>query len=864
MAHISKRNFPFMKEENKINRNISSTPATESITSENESQSPSSTSSSTKVRRQDSSSNHDSYISAGTSSTDYSQHSNQMIENYDVTTSRLRSNRHSNPNQMESSSSIVSELSATSGITSSVTAATISAEIEKSIAKGKDDNTCAESIVEPMEARTPVKPRISIPINDDDNEDKIHRKRKIEFRRAVTKAHQSRVEARNIIFNVTKMSPILATVSEGMDECSSTTTSGQFNTEIEEEPPHNDDKSTDSPIITTPDDDNNQSSSRSFLRLWTNKRSRAGSRDDEDKIDFGCMGRLIPGYSSYSSDQIKESEENNHTDPTSTTIDDTKNSSIPSDYERNTTPGITISNNHVNKKSMTFSDTKSPNMGSDYERATTPGIVMELTGNITKDEPGVGYTRPSLIEELSGNITKDEYNDHQNTEPVPVTAYYVEQETRSKFMEFNSAINNYGQYNNNGNLHIQSRTSSPNTRKKTRTPFLRRVFQIVPESSTPSNDIENNTPNQLRQTTLLSPNDNLHDSSQRSGVNNNDAITVNSTPSSHPPTWQNEPVYAVVATPVPSSRSLEGGTPTVSRRRRKRNPFKDRRVMTVLFVAIVLIITLIIGFIILSRRISFIAKPIKPIRVPISSPTPAPTLTRNITPPTPSPVSPVPPATPVTAPSNPTEPPPVVIIPTITNVNGDFNFSTPIARNTDFQAVDGCMFNVRVKPFCGFTNPKFRLTSMDVLLNDTKGQVPIEIYTRIGGYKGFENIRTGWKSVLGSESVWLKGNGASRFTPMKPNFFASSGGNTIWFWEGQTRAFYVTVAEHGRDSLLAQNGFMEEQSYLENSDLEITDGVCFAYPFNAGNIAADSMIPMRWLGSIMYTETIASQLLCGP
>lgn len=324
----------------------------------------------------------------------------------------------------------------------------------------------------------------------------------------------------------------------------------------------------------------------------------------------------------------------------------------------------------------------------------------------------------------------------------------------------------------------------------------------------------------------------------------------------------------------------------------RRSPFKDGRVVAVLLLASVVIVTLVVGFVILARRVSVIeeARQQPPLDFQPTSFTPNITETNVDVPntglssmqqtsePTSHPTS-NPSSNPTPIPLKftsfaemtpaPTNRPGQILslsLPPVVS-RGDFNISTPITSNEDdFQFFDGCMFNIRVKSSSGSNCAKFRLTAMDTLLKDTNGeQIPIEIYTKTGGYRGFENARGEWTNVLRFNQVWIQGNGPNRFSHLKENFFSGFNVAPIWLWEGQTRAFYITVAEKGLSAMIAQNGVEEGQPYLENGDLEITDGTCFAYPFNLdSDVSSNITVPMRWLGSIMYVETAFSGIRCIP
>ena len=118
------------------------------------------------------------------------------------------------------------------------------------------------------------------------------------------------------------------------------------------------------------------------------------------------------------------------------------------------------------------------------------------------------------------------------------------------------------------------------------------------------------------------------------------------------------------------------------------------------------------------------------------------------------------------------------------------------------------------------------------------GNTTMEIYTRPGSYAGFGGSSDGW-TLLGTAPITYTGGLTRVDIPVNVEIRA-----------GETQAFYVTSAVTGGTSLNYSNGTSEGAVYVEDANLQFTQGVGLEYPFSNGTGAFYT--PRIWNGAIHY------------
>jgi len=137
------------------------------------------------------------------------------------------------------------------------------------------------------------------------------------------------------------------------------------------------------------------------------------------------------------------------------------------------------------------------------------------------------------------------------------------------------------------------------------------------------------------------------------------------------------------------------------------------------------------------------------------------------------------------------------------------------------------------------------LKKMEVLgfdINARAGSYTAQVYTKVGGYKGYETSPAAWNLV---QSVPVTSEGHDAFTPL-PGFSLK---NPLVIPAGEVRAFYVKL-----DSLNMKytNGIKEGKVYKQDENLQFMEGVGKANngPDNTG--FGSTYRPRVWNGRICY------------
>lgn len=150
---------------------------------------------------------------------------------------------------------------------------------------------------------------------------------------------------------------------------------------------------------------------------------------------------------------------------------------------------------------------------------------------------------------------------------------------------------------------------------------------------------------------------------------------------------------------------------------------------------------------------------------------------------------------------------------------------TTTFNNNNSQS--GNMFNIDV------LNDDLLFTGFDI--NLITGSQNVQIYTRLGGYQGFESSSAGWDLIFDS-FVTSSGAGNPSFVDI----------NDTWFTSNSTYGLYITTSS---GSMGYTNGTQEGSVYVDNGALRIREGLGMAYAFST------SFSPRVWNGSIHYQTT---------
>ena len=124
-------------------------------------------------------------------------------------------------------------------------------------------------------------------------------------------------------------------------------------------------------------------------------------------------------------------------------------------------------------------------------------------------------------------------------------------------------------------------------------------------------------------------------------------------------------------------------------------------------------------------------------------------------------------------------------------------------------------------------------------LNLDSGTWDLEVYTRLGGYSGFQNSSVGWDLIHNSTLV-SAGDGNASFLDISDTLFNSN----------STYGLYITVTNGS--GMNYTNGNSEGSVYVSDSFLQIKQGLGKSYAFSS------SFSPRVWNGTIHYTTTDVS------
>jgi hypothetical protein len=136
----------------------------------------------------------------------------------------------------------------------------------------------------------------------------------------------------------------------------------------------------------------------------------------------------------------------------------------------------------------------------------------------------------------------------------------------------------------------------------------------------------------------------------------------------------------------------------------------------------------------------------------------------------------------------------------------------------------GNMFDLTI------ANNSLLLTGMDVNINDTTN---IEIYTRIGGYSGFENNAAAWNLM---DAASVIGNGANTASIFDFNNFVLAANTTY--------GIYVTTRTGEMNYTNGSNSY-------SNSDLTLSAGIGKQYNSDT-NFSGITFSPRTWNGTVRY------------
>ena len=141
---------------------------------------------------------------------------------------------------------------------------------------------------------------------------------------------------------------------------------------------------------------------------------------------------------------------------------------------------------------------------------------------------------------------------------------------------------------------------------------------------------------------------------------------------------------------------------------------------------------------------------------------------------------------------------------------------------------NGNMFNVDI------LDDDLLFTGFDI--NLLTGSQNIQIYTRLGGYQGFETSSTGWDLIFDS-FVASSGAGSASFVDIADTLFSSN----------STYGLYITTTEIINSSAMGYtNGTLENSIYVDDGSIRIREGLGMRYAFST------SFSPRVWNGSIHY------------
>lgn len=154
------------------------------------------------------------------------------------------------------------------------------------------------------------------------------------------------------------------------------------------------------------------------------------------------------------------------------------------------------------------------------------------------------------------------------------------------------------------------------------------------------------------------------------------------------------------------------------------------------------------------------------------------------------------------------------------------SITTTFASN---NSMNGNMFDVTI------ASNNIDVTSLDIN-SDGTGTRTLEVYTRVGGWSGFETNSAAW--TLQSSNLFT-GAGLDNQTQVDIS--------NILLNANTTYGFYVTVAtssqEEGNSDRL---GYTNGSNVFTNSDITITTGIGISYPFGA------VFSPRTWNGTLYY------------
>ncbi|KAL7517831.1 hypothetical protein ACHAWX_002719 [Stephanocyclus meneghinianus] len=157
---------------------------------------------------------------------------------------------------------------------------------------------------------------------------------------------------------------------------------------------------------------------------------------------------------------------------------------------------------------------------------------------------------------------------------------------------------------------------------------------------------------------------------------------------------------------------------------------------------------------------------------------------------------------------------------------------------------DGIMFDVRVNSNDASASQGIVVLGLDILTPASFETVCVEIYSREGGYKGFDTVQSAWE-FLGSVTVLGLGKDTPTIIPL-------GSFDPVYIAPNSTRAFYVTTQDESMRYTAYSDGEQTSGSVFASSDeggvnVDILMGVAKNYPF------AQSWPDRIFNGAIRYT-----------
>lgn len=134
------------------------------------------------------------------------------------------------------------------------------------------------------------------------------------------------------------------------------------------------------------------------------------------------------------------------------------------------------------------------------------------------------------------------------------------------------------------------------------------------------------------------------------------------------------------------------------------------------------------------------------------------------------------------------------------------------------------------------------ITGADLNLDSQGSNAIISVYTRVGGYSGFENSSLGW-TLQGQESVLSMGTGNASFFDFT-DFILNA--NTLY-------AIYFSVSDYALSDVLMN--YTEGNQSFSNSDLQLDLGI------GKGNddFTGEVFDPRSWNGTLYYNTTSVTE-----